>query len=272
MVLSGLARSAAPRYSPIPFKLSRNPFSSDYERRGRLANRGIHAQAPAQAPAITKRAFLRNMALLTILQMGVSPSIEASEARVFSGKSGVFEFNLPVEGNWEALYDRKFNPKSPGALSFLNEGEKILICKWRQLDAISAEQLKTAVDNGNGREAALELAQILHGSNEEATASFAVEEATVRGGGMVQYVFTKSVCNGIVKPNRDVSGEVICTAQQGLLEVQRPLAKRRYVSTTILGEGNRVFALEASTREDLWAQEGNSLGSITDSFKLRPLK
>jgi len=148
---------------------------------------------------------------------------------------------------------------------FLNEDEKIIIGKWRQLDPGAQERIQNSLANSDAKSAALELAPILHGSDEEATAAFAIETSSPIPSGL-RYTFTKSVCNGVVKPDTNEPGELLCT---GLGDVPRPMATRRYVCTTYLSDGGRVFALEASTALDRWVNESNELVSIAESLRLR---
>mmetsp|Transcript_32892 Transcript_32892/g.53416 ORF Transcript_32892/g.53416 Transcript_32892/m.53416 type:complete len:126 (-) Transcript_32892:104-481(-) len=121
--------------------------------------------------------------------------------------------------------------------------------------------------NSDPKSAALELAPILHGSDEEATAAFSVDEAVALENNGLRYTFSKAVCNGIVKSDPDNPGGVICL---GMGNVQRPVAARRYVCTTYLSSNGRIFALEASTVAGRWESENTELSQISQSLRLNP--
>jgi len=89
-----------------------------------------------------RRGFLSNLARVLLLSAGLTAAgpeglgagtrtrggpgarrlfrAEAAEAavgmRAFKGKSGVLEFDVPAEGKYTTLYDRKLKPEAPGAL------------------------------------------------------------------------------------------------------------------------------------------------------------
>eukprot|EP00466_Bigelowiella_natans_P001449 jgi/Bigna1/77706/fgenesh1_pg.49_\ len=241
--------------------------------------------SPTSISELPRRSFIRRLLLISSALQWVPTrmgSASSGDLSVYKAKSGVIEFEVPVEAKYGTLYDRAFKPENPGALVFLNSGEKIVIGKWRHLDPSCCRliegRVKEAMANSDPKSAALKLAPILHGSDEEATAAFSVDEAVALENNGLRYTFSKAVCNGIVKSDPDNPGGVICL---GVGNVQRPVAARYRYARLWKGEScfhgspydienDDDFCRMASTVAGRWESENTELSQISQSLRLNP--